>query len=183
MMIFLCNFIAQSGIVYNYPVSNLTDSNYTLCYYVPYGTETTTSALHSDCAGGATFFVGAIPTSDPTTFSLGAFGTYGIFKLTDSDNTAYYDPLRAYWYFRPYEGFGFASQSSISLNICDYGIEYDCSSRLCWHLDNGGLGGFRAGCTIFLNDDFTWYKAIYRTGHGPTASPTSMDYLIVIYLR
>ena len=158
-------------------MSNLVDSNYTLCYYAPYGQETTTSDL-LNCYGLGIYFVGAIPSSDPTTFSVGAFGTNGIFKLTDSTSTANYDPLGAYWYFKPSYGFGFAPESEVSLNICDFGIENDCSNRLCWHLDNYGLGGFRAGCTIFLNDDYSWYKAIYRTEFAPSPSPTGKLLLV-----
>jgi len=122
---------------------------------------TTTSAL-SACYGGTSYFVGAISSASPSTFSLGAYGTPGIFNATYSITTAYLDPDGAYWYRYQGYSFGFAGSSSVNLNSCDYGQGAgDCASRLCWHLDNND-GGYRAGCTTGLNSDSTWTKVIYK---------------------
>ena len=162
-----------SGVLYNYPVSSVSTAGYKLCYSVPYSTPTTTSAL-SACYGGSSYFVGAIPSSSPTTFSLGAYGTAGIFTATYSTSTAILDPSGVYWYAYSGRGFGFAGSSTINLDSCDYGQEADdCSSRLCWHLDQAGLGGYRAGCTTGLNADSTWTKVIYRYMVSPASLPTS----------
>ena len=161
----------QSNVLYNYPVSSVTAAGYTLCYSVPYSTPTTTSAL-SACYGGSSYFVGAIPSSSPTTFSLGAYGTAGIFTATYSTTTAILDPDGVYWYDYSGKSFGFAGSSTIYLSSCDYGQgANDCSSRLCWHLDQN-VGGYRAGCATGLNSDSTWTKVIYRYNGPPVSPPT-----------
>ena len=106
-------------------------------------------------------FVGAKNSSNATQFNIGAFGkTSNVFNQTDTSTTAVSGPGGAYWYNNPQLSFGFAASSVVNLFSCDYGQgPGDCESRLCWHLNNNG-GGFRAGCTIFL-DDPTWRKVIY----------------------
>ena len=172
---FLLRYIVQGvGIYYNYPVSSLTSSGYTVCYQATYATSTTSSDL-SSCSGGASYFVGAISSAYPTIISVGAFGTSGIFTATYSTSVAYYDSQGAYWYDYPGKSFGFADNSAVTLNTCDT-ASTDCVSRLCWHLDQN-VGGYRAGCTLGLNSDSTWTKVIYRyTGNPiplPTPNPTS----------
>ena len=171
-MIYSSLFLAHSDVLYNYPVSSVSDAGYTVCYSAPYSTPTTTSDLTSSCYGGISYFVGAISSASPTTFSVGAYGTAGIFNATHSTMTATLDADGVYWYFYSGKSFGFAGSSSIRLDLCDYGQgPEDCASRLCWHLDQN-VGGYRAGCTTGLIFDSTWTKVVYIYYGSPVLSPT-----------
>jgi hypothetical protein len=76
----------------------------------------------------------------------------------------------AYWYNCDRNSFGFAGSSSISLSSADTAHD-QCAYRLSWHVDQN-VGGYRAGCTIGLNDDSKYYKQIYiLTGGTVTLAP------------
>ena len=130
------------------------------CYDQPYSSYTTTRDLAA-CNDTQIVFVGAKSSYSSTVFAIGAFGSPYVLTATYSITTAYYDPGGAYWYHYPSYSFGFADFSSVNLNTCDVGGSNDCVSRLCWHLDQN-TGGYRAGCSTFLNGDPTWRKVIYK---------------------
>jgi len=162
----------SGGIEYGISLSRLVAMGYELCYDQPYSAFTTEDELNSCKGKSNAFFVGAKNSSDSLFFFLGAFGTSGIFNLTTAIDTAYLDPLGAYWYNVPEYGFGFANTSSVYLYDCDTGDgPYDCSSRLCWHL-TGRDGGYRAGCKVDLNWDNDWRKVIYKY-NKPSLSPST----------
>lgn len=147
--------------MYDYPVKSVVSSGYTVCYDQPYS-STTTSADIAACAGGVSYFVGAMSSSMSTEFALGAYGSGDVFSPTYSTSEAYsYGDPGVHWYNHPQYGFGFASSSKVNLNTCDYGNYKDCGSRLCWHLDQN-IGGYRAGCVTDLNSDWAWRKVVYR---------------------
>jgi hypothetical protein len=65
----------------------------------------------------------------------------------------------AYWYYIPGMSFGFASEGDIYLDPVDFS-DTNCENRLSWYLD-GQTGGYRAGCSMNLNDNTNWRKIIY----------------------
>ena len=89
----------------------------------------------------------------------------------------------AYWYNVDRLSFGFSDQESIYLNEadvtctpyfdgCDNCDACQCENKLSWHL-TGGSGGWRAGCTLWLNDDATWRKVVYLLDRPETCPPGS----------
>ena len=163
----LPNQKAPCSVLYNYAESSLNAKGYIKCYDQPYSFSTSSAELAA-CSGSQYVFVGAKSTCDATTFAVGAYGiTSKVFGTTASTSTAYQDAAGgAFWYRVSGASFGFASSSSVTLNSCDTS-SLDCSSRLCWHLDQN-VGGYRAGCTTGLNGDAKWRKVIYKGNATPS---------------
>ena len=150
--------------LYGFSESILIQNNFVKCYDEPYSDATTTDDL-IPCSGNSVF-VGAKSTVNAPTFEIGAFGkSTNVFSITSAQNIAYYDSAGgAYWYRLPSNSFGFAGTSTVNLNSCDFGQDNtDCISRLCWHLDQANLGGFRAGCVTGLTFNSNWRKVMYAT--------------------
>ena len=160
--------VQSCGVLYNYSENSLLLNGFVKCYDQPYSFHTTSSDLNA-CNGSQFVFVGAKNSNFTTIIAVGAFGSSNIFAVTTSTTTAYYDLGGAYWYRYPSYSFGFASSSNVTLNTCDVGST-DCASRLCWHLDIN-VGGYRAGCTTWLNDDPTWRKVMYKGNIAPSCFP------------
>ncbi len=144
----------------NVPISQL--GQFTVCMDVPYSDYTDQAKLAA-CA------------NDPNQYvAVGA-------KLAGSDTLALVAIARAsdvfaqhcdarlangaYWYNCVVAGkqsFGFAPSSSINLGDADT-IPDQCDYRLSWHT-YGSYGGWRAGCTTFLDSSTSYYKQIYVLG-------------------
>lgn len=106
--------------------------------------------------------VGAYQSSVSSTATLMACGERGIADAaTYSTSTAYFNN-GAYWYRYAGYSFGFADSSAISLNSAD---TMSGAARLSWHLD-GISGGYRAGDTLGLNGDTSWYKRVIVGTNG-----------------
>ncbi|KAL5505793.1 hypothetical protein EMCRGX_G007297 [Ephydatia muelleri] len=164
--------VPSCGVLYNYPENALIQKSFTKCYDQPYS-HATTSADLANCMGSSLVFVGAKSSSGSNTFALGAFGvSSNVMKITSSATQAFIDDGGAYWYRTPGWSFGFASSSSINLGRCDNNNP-DCSHRLCFHLDQN-VGGYRAGCTVGLNEDSTWRKVIYKGNYLNSCSPDTI---------
>ncbi len=124
-----------------------------------------------------------------TTLSVMAFARAAdAFRETDSLYSAYY-ANGAYWYNVASVSFGFSYQPYINLNSadiscssvlgCNIGVVVggdagdggdggfsdcgpcSCENKLSWMW---GYGGWRSGCTEFLNDNTVWRKVVYKLG-------------------
>ena len=158
------------GVLLNYAENLLLLNGFVKCYDQPYSSLTTLSNLDA-CYGSKVAFVGAKVSTSANTFEIGAFGSTKVFNASNSTSTAYYDFGGAYWYRYPSYSFGFASSSSVTLNICDVVQgSINCANRLCWHMDHN-FGGYRAGCVTSLNNDQTWRKVIYKGNTVPACFP------------
>ena len=147
--------------LYDFPELTLVQNGFVKCYDQPYNYTTTAKDLLM--CSGSIIFVGAKSLTTAMEFSLGAFGNRSnVFALSSSKTTAYYDSVGgANWYLLSNKSFGFANDSTVNLDSCDFGEgSADCQSRLCWHLDQG-KGGYRAGCNVSLNNDPNWRKVLY----------------------
>ena len=170
------------GVQFNYPLSALLAKGYSVCYNASYSTPTTANNLAMCAKGGVSFFVGAMSKSSISYFTLGSFGTPGIFKLTNLTTTAYLDYDGSYWYYyiQPSgeNSFGFSSSSVISLASCDTITQTYCSSRLCWNV-NPNAGGYRAGCNLALSTNAYWRKVILKKS---ISQSTGTKLIITSYL-
>ena len=130
----------------------------TACYDEPYGSKTTMTNV-SSCVGPH-IFVGGLA-SNATIFLLGAFGPVSVLR-----NHTYHNSARRMngvcWYSNTNHSFGFLEcGTELDQNKADVGTTSP-KSRLSWNLDNG-LGGYRAGVNVGLNEDNqAWRKLIYN---------------------
>ena len=105
--------------------------------------------------------MGSKSSSSATSFDVLAFIRASDLVSSSSTSQAYGPKNGVYWYYYGGRAVGFASSSSICVG-CNYWGDWsgtDCSSRLSWHLTGGG--GWRSGCTEYLNSATTWRKLIY----------------------
>ena len=173
--------VQPCGVLYDYDENILISNGFLKCFDQPYSWPTTSSDL-AGCMAYEFVFVGAKSSSSSSTFALGAFGTSNVFTVPFSTDTAYYDSGGAYWfrcYPQPYNCFGFASSSRVTLLGGDYGEgSDDCASRLSWNLDQS-TGGYRVGCIIQLWYDSTWRKVIYggNTAYACVAGKSNLTHV------
>jgi hypothetical protein len=148
------NIRDMRGIILDVSLSSL--GQYTVCMDVPYSDYTTQDKL-------------AACSNDPNQYVVVGAKLAGSSKLAlmavakASEAFAQHCDARlangAYWYNCAGLSFGFAASSSISLNSADTGND-QCEYRISWHIDQN-VGGYRAGCTLALNSDSSYYKQIY----------------------
>ena len=118
------------------------------------------SGLTARVAGGW-IAMGSKSSSSATSFDVLAFIPASDLVPSSSTSQAYGPKNGVYWYYYNGMAVGFASSSSICLG-CNYWGDWsgtDCNKRLSWHLT--GEGGWRSGCTEYLNSDSTRRKLMY----------------------
>lgn len=174
--------IPSCGVLFYHDEASLIQNGFTKCYDQPYSYPTS-SADFTSCNRFITF-VGAKASSAQTYIDIGAFGlTKNIFAVSTSLTFPTYDPIGAYWYKYTAKSFGFSATSSVNLNNCDYGqVGPDCVHRLCWHLDQAGLGGYRAGCAIGLNSDVNWRKVMYTGNALQSCFPGNAHHRCAVFI-
>ena len=132
--------------------------SYQICLDVPYSHQTTQADLSQCIVNPFTYLlVGARESGSSILTVASTAQTSSIFALTTSATASSFSN-GVYWY--NYEGhsFGFAGSSDINLNQADTSSD-DCQHRLSWHLDLG-IGGYRAGCTLSLNNDNSQFRKV-----------------------
>ena len=132
--------------------------SYQVCLDVPYSHQTTQTDLYQCNVNPFTYLLVGARESGASILTVAATAQTGsIFALTTSATASSFSN-GVYWY--NYEGhsFGFAGSSDINLNQADTSSD-DCQHRLSWHLDLG-IGGYRAGCTLSLNNDNSQFRKV-----------------------
>jgi hypothetical protein len=146
--------------MFNVPIASL--GQYSLCMDVPYS-DASTQAKLAACATDPNQFV-AVGARQAGSSMLDLVAV-----ARASDVFAQHCDARlangAYWYNCVGQSFGFAASSSISLNGGADSATDQCEYRLSWNVDSY-IGGFRAGCTTYLNWAPTYYKQIYILSEG-----------------
>jgi hypothetical protein len=144
----------MTGIQLNVPVASL--GQYTVCMDVPFSDSTSQAKLEACSINPNQYVVVGAKAAGSSTLALmavarasDAFSQHCDARLSNG----------AYWYNCVGNSFGFAASSSITLNSADTNSD-QCAYRLSWHVDQL-VGGYRAGCTISLNSDSSYYKQIY----------------------
>ena len=133
-----------------------------VCYDQPYSHATTQADLDACQGAGVTHvLVGAKASAGASTLALLAAGRASqALAPTSSTGTAYAEN-GAYWYNFNGRSSGFADSSSIWIGPSDsYSRVNGCHKRLSW-LRQTGWGGWRAGCTLNLENSATWRKVMY----------------------
>lgn len=159
------------GVIKNFRVANL-PSFCRLCYKAPYLDSTTSSNL--DVCGGDYLFVGAIDSSNPSFFYMGAFGPRScVLNISGSSTRAIGQCNDVFWYRVPQQAFGYSLLPNIQLAPGDISAEdgsFNDQSKLSWSLDNG-QGGYRAGIQHSLSASSAFLKVLYGCQTPPPSPP------------
>ena len=103
--------------------------------------------------------MGAMATSTSTDLFIGAFAPAQVLGTDTSSTSIAYKPTTlandasytVYWYAYPEQSFGFASESSVTLNTADTGST-SADYRLSWETrESSTAGGWRAGSYTSLS--------------------------------
>eukprot|EP01084_Bolivina_argentea_P071028 129184_1 len=112
--------IKSSTVVHDYNITSLSSDGWIKCYFEPYSTYTTATALISNCPVGDNIylFVGALQTPSNTTAYMGAFAPSEVIASYKQSLVNAYTPhgltaaeYNVYWYNHPGAAFGFAPSS------------------------------------------------------------------------
>ena len=149
------------GVRHYYPVSSIPD-DCTPCYDQWYNHGTQMSHIETcKTAAGVDGWIGmgAKYPASASSFRILAFIRANDFVQSSSAFQAYGPHNGVYWYMYNGKSVGFASTSSIYILGGGDTSSSDCSNRLSWHLT--GSGGWRAGCTTYLNINTAWRKIMF----------------------
>jgi len=172
------------GIHHDVPISSL--GSFKVCIDRPYSYPLSPAQLLA-CATNPDqmVVVGAKSSASASTLSVMAVARAAdAFRPTYSRTVAYY-ANGAYWYNlnTSSKSFGFSDVSAVNLQPSDamcsgYGgngqgagtgpCQGSCENKLSWHV---GYGGWRAGCTDFLNENTVWRKVVYILVSGGSFCP------------
>jgi hypothetical protein len=143
-----------TGVQLNMPIDRL--GQFSVCMDAPYSDYTTSSKLAACAANPDQFVAVGTKQAGSSTLNMVAMARAGdVFLSSCTTNLA----NGVYWYRCPSQSFGFAAESTITLNSADT-LSSNCQYRLSWHLDQVN-GGYRDGCTLGLNSDNQRMKQIY----------------------
>ena len=161
-----------------YPLADLINDGWTLCYQNNYADGNTLAQLTGLCPTGEDYylFVGALQNVNSDNVFVGAFGPSSVLTTRTHDqyvavkpNELVSDPDYHVWWHNSDatwingNSFGFSADQAINLFQADtQTLNYQY--RLSWHMDinfGGWVGGWSAGENRVLNANTVWQKIIY----------------------
>jgi len=176
--IYNCSDPIFSGIQLNYSIDNLRHCE--LCLDIEYGQGQSSRDIEGCKSREYMVFAAKPPVSSNTSgreLTLAAIFRSNSFNKTTSYSQATGPEFGTWRYYVSGWSVGFAPSSSIDLRSADTWdsdlhpispSQSDCQYRLSWHMN---LGGWRAGCTVWLNFDQQWRKQIYSCPQAWSCRP------------